>query len=67
MLMSANERPATLQYQANGFRVLSAGGFVLCAVSGERVPLEALRYWSAARQEPYASPAIATQRLLGLV
>ena len=65
MLMSANERPATLQYQANGFRVLSAGGFVLCAVSGERVPLEALRYWSVARQEAYASAETATRRLTG--
>ncbi len=65
MLMSANERPATLQYQANGFRVLSAGGFVLCAVSGERVPLEALRYWSVARQEAYASAELATRRLTG--
>ena len=64
MLMSSNERPATLQYQANGFRVLSAGQFVLCAVTGERVPLEALRYWSAARQEAYASAELATRRLM---
>ncbi len=65
MLMSSNERPATLQYQANGFRVLSAGGFVLCAVSSERVPLEALRYWSVTRQEAYASAELATRRLTG--
>ena len=65
MLMSANERPATLQYQANGFRVLSAGGFVLCAVTGERVLLEALRYWSVARQEAYVSAEAATRRLTG--
>ena len=65
MLMSSNERPATLQYQANGFRVLSAGSFVLCAVTGERVLLDALRYWSAARQEAYASAEVATRRLTG--
>jgi hypothetical protein len=64
MLMSSSERPAVLRYEPNGFRVLSAGSFVSCAVSGERIPLEALRYWSVERQEPYASPQVATRRLL---
>ena len=41
----------------------TAGGH--CAVTGEKVPLEALRYWSAERQEPYASAEIATRRLMG--
>ncbi len=65
MLMSSNERAATLHYGPNGFRVLSAGGFVLCAISGERIQLEALRYWSVDRQEPYASAEAATRRLTG--
>ena len=65
MLMSSNERAATLDYQANGFRVVSAGGFVLCAVSGDRIGLEALRYWSVSRQEAYASAELATKRLTG--
>jgi hypothetical protein len=39
---------------------------VLCAVTGEAIPLPALLYWSAERQEAYASPEIATRRLLGL-
>lgn len=64
MLMSSSERPAVLRYEPNGFRVMSAGSYVACAVSGERIPLEALRYWSVERQEAYASPAIATRRLL---
>jgi hypothetical protein len=38
---------------------------VLCAVSGERIALDTLRYWSVDLQEAYASPAIATHRLLG--
>ncbi len=63
--MSANERPAVLRYEQNGFRVLSAGSFVLCAVSKERIALEALRYWNEERQEAYATPEIATKRLLG--
>jgi hypothetical protein len=65
MLMSSNERPAVLRYEQNGFRVLSAGSFVLCAVSGERIPLETLRYWNEERQEAYASADVATRRLLG--
>jgi hypothetical protein len=35
---------------------------VICAVSGKKVPLEALRYWSAELQEAYAGPAEALQR-----
>lgn len=64
MLMSSSNRPAMLFYQANGFRVLSPGSHVICAVSGTEVPLEALRYWSVERQEAYASADIATRRLL---
>lgn len=63
MLMSNSDRPARLHYMANGFRVLATGDHVVCAVTGERVPLEDLRYWSVARQEPYASAAIATRAL----
>ena len=64
MLMSSNERPAVVRYEQNGFRVLSAGAFVVCAVTGERIPLEALRYWNEERQEAYASPEAATKRLM---
>jgi hypothetical protein len=64
MLMSSNDRPATLQYGPNGFRVLVPGSHVLCAVTGEKIPLEALRYWSPGLQEAYASPEVATRRLL---
>lgn len=65
MLMSSADRPATLSYGPNGFRVLSPGHFVNCAITGEQIPLEALRYWSVDLQEPYASAEIATRRLLG--
>lgn len=65
MLMSASGNPATLIYGPNGFRVVKTGRFVTCAVTGEPIPLEELRYWSVERQEPYASPEIAARRLLG--
>ncbi|WP_136162204.1 DUF2093 domain-containing protein [Sphingomonas flavalba] len=63
MLMSQG-RPARLQYMPNGFRMIASGDHVVCAVSGERIPLDMLRYWSVERQEPYASPEIATQAML---
>ncbi len=65
MLMSSGGRPARLHYMANGFRVLAQGDHVVCAVSGERVALDDLRYWSVAKQQPYASAAIATRAALG--
>jgi hypothetical protein len=65
MLMKSGDRVATLLYGPNGFRVIHPGHFVLCAVTGEPIPLEELRYWSAERQEAYASPEIATRRLTG--
>ena len=55
MLMSQGGREARLRYLANSFRVLVPGDHVVCAVTGETVPLDRLRYWSVARQEPYAS------------
>ncbi|ETI64709.1 MULTISPECIES: DUF2093 domain-containing protein [Sphingobium] len=55
MLMSNRDRVARLHYMPYSFRVLQAGDHVLCAVTGQRIALEDLRYWSIARQEPYAS------------
>ncbi|MDQ1158113.1 hypothetical protein QE385_002440 [Sphingomonas sp. SORGH_AS 950] len=63
MLMSNTDRPARLHYLANGFRVLSPGDHVVCAVTGRRIPLEELKYWSASRQEAYAD-AQATAQVL---
>ena len=64
MLMHSNDRAATLLYGPSAFRVIKPGKFVVCAVTGEAIPLEELRYWSVERQEAYASPEIATRRLL---
>ena len=64
MLMRQGGREAKLHYMANGFRVLVQGDHVICAVSGVPIPLEQLRYWSIAKQEPYASPAVSTKAAL---
>lgn len=65
MLMSSGDQEAKLYYGPSTFRVLRAGKFVRCAVSGEAIALEELRYWSAELQEAYASCEISTRRLLG--
>ncbi|MDB5448545.1 MAG: hypothetical protein JWQ97_3862 [Phenylobacterium sp.] len=53
---------AKLHYGDGDFAVLKPGRYVLCAVTGRKIPLEQLRYWSATRQEAYASAAEALQR-----
>lgn len=63
MLMSNTDRPARLQYQANGFRVLSPGDHVFCAVSGARIPLDSLRYWNVGAQAAYATATIASEAM----
>jgi hypothetical protein len=65
MLMTSRDASALLRFEPNGFRVLRAGAFVTCAVSGQQIPLEELRYWCVERQEAFASPDLATKRLLG--
>jgi hypothetical protein len=65
MLMSNSARAARLHYMANGFRVLAPGDHVACARSGERIPLDALRYWSVDRQEPYATAQLAAEAIAG--
>jgi hypothetical protein len=61
MLMSNTGRPAKLHYMAGTFRVLSPGDHVICAVTGQRIMLEDLRYWSVARQEAYANADASVQ------
>nr|WP_299597796.1 DUF2093 domain-containing protein [Sphingomonas bacterium] len=61
MLMSQSGKPAKIHYMANNFRLLTHGDHVLCATSGEKIPLDQLRYWSVARQEAYASAQLATE------
>lgn len=63
MFFSRKARAARLHYMMNNYRVLASGDHVVCAVSGEQIPLEMLRYWSVSRQEPYASAELATEAL----
>ena len=53
---------AVLHYGDGYYAVLKPGRYVLCAVTGAKIPLQALRYWSPVLQEAYAGPREATQR-----
>lgn len=54
MLMSGSGKPARVHYLAGTFRLMSEGDHVVCAITGAKIPLHELRYWSIERQEPYA-------------
>jgi len=64
MLMSSKNKVARLHYLANNFRILNAGDHVACAATGQAIALEELRYWSVAKQEPYASAEASTRAAL---
>jgi hypothetical protein len=53
---------AVLHYGDGEFAVLKPGRYVLCAISGVKIPLDALRYWSPVTQEAYATAAEALVR-----
>ena len=63
MLTSNSDRPAKLHYMANGFRVLTPGDHVVCAVSGVVIPIDQIRYWDVARQQAYATAQIASEAM----
>ena len=46
---------AKIKYLPNNFQVIEPGDHVECAVSGKKIKLENLNYWSVDLQEPYFS------------
>ena len=61
-VMERDQGEAKLHYLDGEYEIVTAGAYVVCAVTATHIPLDALRYWSVDLQEAYASPAIATQR-----
>jgi hypothetical protein len=53
---------AKIEFLDGDFRILRPGAYVRCAVTGEPIPLDELRYWSVDRQEAYATPAASMKR-----
>lgn len=45
---------AKLKFLDGDYEVIAHGDVVLCAVTGQAIPLGDLRYWSVDRQEAYA-------------
>ena len=54
---------AELRYLDGDFRVVRPGTFVRCALTGQPIPLDELRYWSVDLQEAYSSPQAVLARL----
>ncbi len=59
---ASGQGEAKIQYLDGDFRVISPGAFVTCAVTGARILLEDLKYWSVDRQEAYATAEAVLQR-----
>lgn len=55
---------AKVEFLDGDFRIVRPGAYVRCAVTGDPIPLEELRYWSVDRQEAYATPDASMQREL---
>lgn len=58
---------AQVRYLDGEFQVLAPGDFVRCAVTGQKIELADLRYWSVDLQEAYASSDISLARYLEVV
>lgn len=48
---------AVIHYGLSDFTIIEPGNFVNCAVTGDPVPIDQLRYWSHERQEAYKDAA----------
>ncbi len=66
MLKKNDRQPgeARLRYLDADLDLISPGDFVVCAVTGRKIPIAALRYWSVDLQEPYVDAAAAASRMV---
>ncbi len=53
---------AKVVFEDGNFEILEAGDYVICSVTGAKIPLSQLKYWSVDRQEAYATPEAAMER-----
>jgi hypothetical protein len=58
------QREAKLRYLDADFQILREGEFVRCAVTGDPIRIDNLRYWNVERQVPYRSADVAFDALL---
>jgi hypothetical protein len=66
MLKKTNRQPgeAHIKYLDADLDLIAAGDYVICAVTGRKIPLAALRYWSVDFQEAYVDAAAAASRMV---
>ena len=57
---------AKLRYLDSDYQVVVPGTYVTCAVTGRRIPLSQLRYWSVDRQEPYLDARVSLEREMAI-
>lgn len=57
-------REAKLRYLDADYEVIREGQFVRCAVTGDIIHLDNLRYWNVARQQAFGSAAVAFAELI---
>jgi hypothetical protein len=50
-------REAKIKYLDGDYQIVMNGAYVVCAMTGQQIPIDELRYWSVARQEAYADAA----------
>ena len=53
---------AKIKYLPNNFEILEEGDYVICAISGKKIPLNQLNYWNVELQEPYYSFVEASEK-----
>ena len=56
---------ARVEYLDADFNIISPGTYVVCAVTGTKIPLDELKYWSVAKQEPYVDVEASAKATLG--
>ena len=53
---------AKIKYLPNNFEIIENGDYVICSISGKKIPLEKLNYWNVEFQEAYFSYVEASKK-----
>ena len=67
ILDAGNGTEAKLQYDVSDYSIVKHGDFVRCAVTGQAIALEDLKYWNPIRQEAYidADSSLKAEQMAG--
>ena len=57
-----SKKKAKVIFKHNYFEIINEGEYVLCAISGKKIPLQNLNYWNVDLQEAYFSAIEANER-----